>query len=79
MHCAGGSGRDCSLAQSRGAGLKHRGFFCRRAVFAPGITQYWEPKNSLVYIKDNGSTKASVKGEKTGNSSDCRDEILQLI
>lgn len=41
------------------------------------------PKNSVVFIKDNGSTKdlftASVKGKKRGNSSDCRDEILQLI
>lgn len=83
MHCAGGSGRICSLAQSRGAGLKHCGFFCRRAVCTMGIPQYWELKNPVIFVKDSGSTKdlftPSMKGEKRGNSSDCRDEILQLI
>lgn len=61
-------GAVCSLAQSRVAGLKHHGFFCRRAVCTQGITQYWKPKNSVVFIKDNGSTKdlftASMEGEK---------------
>lgn len=60
MHCAGGSGRVCSLAQSRGAGLKHCGFFCRKAVCTQGIPQYWELKNSVVFIKDNGSTKEAT-------------------
>lgn len=79
-HCASGRGRVCSLAL--GAGLKHHGFFLQKGCMYPGDPTAL-PENSVVFIKDNGSTKdlftASVKGKKRGNSSDCRDEILQLI